>query len=454
MSVLEIYENLTYSVAVTIGGTDVSRYFSSFRFGENLGGKATATLELVDNSSNLLVRPGRFGPDGGANVLHPHALTTATPVAVTVTAADMPSEYPIFLIADVEHRDGVTKVELEDYHALLEQDGYNGTDILAEAGDTDTARSLTSAMCSEVGVPVEIEYTDYPINEFRRSQTSRLACIQRLAKPYQAYTQFRGGTLHVLNPRRTGSDFDLKELNTTVLSLRETTAGHKNRFRASRLQPGINRIVGQARGDTYGRNSQTTATIEPACRVLQCFVKVREKCTLGVFVGFDEADNPVATSDTGTFVSAIPIARVEFTAGPVSSAFDLSTVDMQFHLYFTGATGQPTSFDTEFDATYNLTAEQGFYGIREEYTVIEDAAWPTKALALEAITNLALENADQRMIANLASWLNPRIRAGNRVALTDWEYRQAGTTWMVRDVQHNINLTTATMSLGCTRRRT
>jgi len=454
MSVLEIYENLTYEVAVSIGGFDASPYFTGFSFRESLGGKATGTLTLVDkDANNLLVRPGRFGPDGGSNVLHPHALSAANPVYVTVTAAGMPSDYPAFLIADVEHKDGQTVVTLEDYHALLEQDGYNGGDILAEAGDRETAHSLTEAMCSDVSIPVTIGYTDFDVNEFRRSQTSRLACIQRLGKHEQAYTQFRGGQLYVEPPRYTGSDFSLAELNTTVLSFRETTAGHKNRFRASRLQPGVNRIVGQARGDSYGRNSQTTATIDPPCRVIQCFQKTIEKCVLGDFVAFDEADNPVATSGTGTFVSAYPIARVEFTAFPVSSAFDLSTVDMQFHCYFTGATGQPTNFDTEFDAVYNLTAEQGYYGIREEYTIIEDAAWPTKAIALSAITNMAIENADQRLICNVASWLNPRIRAGKRIALTDWEYRQAGSSWNVRDVQHEITHTTATMSLGCSRRR-
>lgn len=456
MSVLEIFENLSYEVAVTIGGTDVSTYFESLQFSETLGGAAQATLRLVDkDANNLAVRPSRFGPDGGANVLHPHAMTAGTPVLVTVTASGVPSEYPAFLIDDVDFpSDGGVTVGLVDYHTLLEQDGYNGSDIQAESGTITSAHAAIEEMCDEVDIPVEIGWDDYNINEKRRSQTSRLKVIRDLGKHAQAYTQFFGGTLRFNAPRYSGSDFSLTDAyNLTNLSFRETTAGHKNRFRASRLQPGTNRIVGEARGDTYGRNSQTTCEISPPSRVLQAYVAKLELGTLGVWVGFDEADVAVATSDTGHFVSAFPIARVEFTFFPADDAFDLSILDAEFHVYFQGAKGQPT-FDDEFNATYNASAEQTYYGVREEYTVVDDAAWPTKAIALLAATNMAIENADQRYISSWASWLNPRVRAGTRVAITDWQTRQAGSTWLVRSVQHGISHTSVGMTIGCTRRRT
>lgn len=455
MSVLEIYQNLTYDVVVTIGGTDVSPYFERFEFSESLGGAASATLRLVDkDSNNLAVRPSRFGPDGGSLPLHPHNMTKSTPVYVTVTASGVPSEYPAFLIDDVDFpSDGGVTVGLVDYHTLLEQDGYNAADIQAESGTITSAHAVIQEMCAEMGIPVSIGWDDYNINEKRRSQTSRLKVIRDLGKHAQAFTQFFGGTLVYNAPRYSGSDFSLTDVqNLTNLSYRETTAGHKNRFRASRLQPGTNRIVGEARGDTYGRNGQTTCTISPPSRVLMCYIQKIEKGTLGTFVGFDEADNPVATSDTGHFVSAFPIARVEFTFFPASFATDLSIIDAEFHVYFQGAKGQPT-FDTEFNATYNASAEQGFYGVREEYTVVDDAAWPTKAIAELAATNLAIENADQRVISSWASWLNPRIRAGTRVAITDWQLRQAGSTWLVRNAQHSISNVHATMTIGCTRRR-
>ena len=454
--IVDIYEGLTYDISLTIGGFDASPYFVGWSFKESLGGKATATLELVDkDSNNLRVRPSRFGPNGGSQELHPHDLTKDTPVIFVATAAGMPSEYPAWLIEDVDHSGGTTKVELVDYHVLLEQDGYNGTDILAERGNYRTTQGVIEEMADEVDIEAVVGTTDFPINELRRSQTSRLAVAQKLILADQGYTQFRGEQMHVLKPDYTGgAQFDFNERNLTVLSHRETRSGHKNRFRASRLQPGTNRIVGQARGDKYGRNSQTTATIEPPSRVLQAYVKTREKCTLGDFVAFDAADNPVSTSSDGSFVSAFPIARVEFTAFPVSSAFDLDTVDMQFHVYFTGATGQPAGFDTEFSTTVNSTAEQGYYGVCEEFTVAEDAVWPTKAIAQMAAQNLATENADQRIIVNGASWLNPRLRAGIRVSITDWEFREAGSTWLVRDVAHQLTRTTNGMTFGCTRRRT
>lgn len=456
MSVLEIFQNLSYEVAVTIGGTDVSPYFTNFDFSESLGGAAQATLRLVDkDSNNLVVRPSRFGPDGGALPLHPHNLTQDQTVSVVVTASGVPSEYPIFLIDDVDFpADGGVTLTLVDFHTLLEQDGYNAADIQAESGTIRSAHAVIEEMCSEVSIPVSIGWTDYDINEKRRSQTSRLKVIRDLGKHAQAYTQFFGGTLAYNAPRYSGSDFSLTDVqNLTNLSYRETTAGHKNRFRASRLQPGTNRIVGEARGDTYGRNSQTSATISPPSRVIQAEVVKVEKGRLGTWVGFDEADNPVATSDTGSFVSAFPIARVEFTFFPASFALDLSIIDAEFHVFFTGAKGQPV-FDSEFNATYNASAEQGFYGVREEYTVVDDAAWPTKAIAELAATNMAIENADQRVISSWASWLNPRIRAGTRVSITDWQLRQAGTEWLVRNVQHSISHgSVPTMSIGCTRRR-
>lgn len=456
MSVLEIFENLSYEVAVTIGGTDVSAYFERFEFSESLGGAAQATLRLVDkDSNNLAVRPSRFGPDGGALPLHPHNLTDGTSVSVIVTASGVPSEYPLFLIDDVDFpADGGVTVGLVDFHTLLEQDGYNAADIQAESGTITSAHTVIEEMCAELDILASIGWTDYDINEKRRSQTSRLKVIRDLGKHAQAFTQFFGGTLVYNAPRYSGSDFTLTDVqNLTNLSYRETTAGHKNRFRASRLQPGTNRIVGEARGDTYGRNSQTTCEIAPPSRVLLCYVAKVEKGTLGTFVGFDEADNPVATSDTGHFVSAFPIARVEFTFFPASFALDLDIIDAEFHVYFQGAQGQPT-FDTEFNDTYNAASEQTYYGVREEYTVVDDAAWPTKAIATLAATNMAIENADQRIISSWASWLNPRVRAGTRVAITDWQLRQAGTEWLVRSAQHSISRVHATMSIGCTRRRT
>lgn len=455
MSVLTIAQNITYDLQVTIGGSDVSAYVVSFTFRETLGQKATATLVLCDkDSNNLVVRPGRFGPGGGANELHPHNMSTTTTVSVIIDTCGVLSEYPTWLIADVNWGpDGICTVELEDFHALLEPDGINMDDILAEAGDRVTAREAIAEMATAVGLSSTISFTDYDINELRRSQGSRLKWILDLCRPYQAFTQFRGSRLYVEAPRYSGSDWELTDyLNLTNISFRETTSGHKNRFRASRLQPGVNRIVGEARGDRYGRNGQTTADIDPPSRVLQCYIAKIEKGTLGTFVGFDAADNPVATSDTGHFVSAFPIARVEFTFFPASFATDLSIIDAEFHVYFQGAKGQPT-FDTEFNATYNLSAEQTYYGVREEYTVVDDAAWPTKAIAELAATNMAIENADQRIISSWASWLNPRIRAGTRVAITDWQLRQAGSTWLVRNAQHSISNVHATMTIGCTRRR-
>lgn len=456
MSVQSIAEGLTYDVALTIGGVDCSDYFVGFDFRENLGQKATATLQLVDrHSSGYVVRPGRFGPDGGDNQLHPHNLTDSTPVRITVTAGGMPSEYPSFLIADVNFApNGLVTVELEDYHALLEQDGINHTDIRAESGTITTAHEATEEMCDAAGVDVSVGYTDFNINEMRRSQGSRLKWINDLGRAYQAYTQFRGDRLYIDPPRYTGSDFELTDyLNLTNFGFRETSSGHKNRFRASRLQPGMNRVVGEARGETYGRNGSTQATISPPSRVLQAEITKLEKGALGTFVAFDEADNPVSTSSTGAFVSAIPIARVEFTFSPVSPAFDLSIIDAEFHIYFLGAIGQP-SFDTALNDTINSTAEQGFYGVREEYTILEDAIWPTKALATACATNIARENADQRILSSWGSWLNPRVRAGSRVAITFGNLRQTGQSWLVRQAAHNITWTSATMSIGCSRRRT
>lgn len=456
MSVLEIFENLTYEVAVTIGDTDVSPYFERFEFSESLGGAAQATLRLVDkDSNNLAVRPSRFGPDGGSLPLHPHNMTAGTPVSVIVTASEVPSEYPTWLIDDVDFpTDGGVTVGLVDYHTLLEQDGYNGSDIQAESGTITSAHTAIKAMCAELSIPASIGWTNYDINEKRRSQTSRLKVIRDLGKHAQAFTQFRGGKLYFDAPRYSGSDFDLTDVvNLTNLSYRETTAGHKNRFRASRLQPGMNRIVGEARGDTYGRNSQTTVNISPPSRLVQGQVVKLEKGTLGTWVGFDAADVAVATSDIPLLISAYPIARVEFTFFPASYATDLSIIDAEFHVYFTGSKGQPV-FDSEFNSTYNLSAEQTYYGVREEYTVVDDAAWPTKALATLAATNMAIENADQRIISSWASWLNPRIRAGSRVSITDWQLRQAGTSWLVRSAQHSISHTSATMTIGCSRRRT
>lgn len=455
MSVLTIAQNITYDLQVTIGGSDVSAYVVSFTFRETLGQKATATLVLCDkDSNNLVVRPGRFGPGGGANELHPHNMSTTTTVSVIIDTCGVLSEYPTWLIADVNWGpDGLCTVELEDFHALLEPDGINMDDILAEAGDRVTAREAIAEMATAVSLSSTISFTDYDINELRRSQGSRLKWILDLCRPYQAFTQFRGSRLYVEAPRYSGSDWELTDyLNLTNISFRETTSGHKNRFRASRLQPGVNRIVGEARGDSYGRNGQTTAEITPSSRVLQCYKKILEKGVLTNFTAFDEANQPVSTSADGNFVAHYPIIRVEFTFEPVSSAFDLDTVDAQFHVYFTGASGQPV-FDTEFNDTYNLSAEQTYYGVREEFTVLEDAIWPDKATATAAATNMAIENADQRILSSWASWLNPRVRAGTRVSITDWTLRQSASTWLVRSAEHTITQTTATMAIGCSRRR-
>lgn len=456
MSVRDIFENLTYSLAVSIGGADLSQYVESFNFREALGQKATGTLVLVDRDADgLMVRPSRFGPDGGDNPLHPHDLTRDQTVQVIPTAAGMPGEYPAFLISDVDFSpSGVCTVSLEDYHALIEQDGINMADILAEAGSTATAHSAIEEMAEEVDLEVECDFPDYAINELRRSQGSRLAWIGQLGRAYQCFTQFRGTRMHVLRPRYIGSDFALTDyLNLTNLTFRETTAGHKNRYRATRLQPGTNRIVGEARGTSYGRNGQTQAAISPPSRVVQAHIKTLEKGVLVTWVAFDEADNPVSTSNTGTFISATPIARVEFTFSPISPAFDLSIIEAQFHVYFLGSTGSPT-FDTQFSDTVDLDPEQGFYGVREEFTVMEDPIWPTAELATAAATNMAIENADHRYISSWASWLNPRVRAGTRVSITDWTMRQAGSSWLVREVDHSYTNTSAVMTISCTRRRT
>lgn len=454
MGVVDIVQNISYQLTVTIGGTDVSQYVQSFEFNEQLGQKATATLKLLDVDSNgLVVRPGRFGPNGGSVELHPHNLTNATPVIVILAAGGMPSEYPAFLISDVDFDgNGLCTVSLEDYHALLEQDGVSLTDIMTEAGDEYTAHSAIQEMTAAVGILSQIGWPDYPINELRRQQGSRLGWINQLELPYQGYTKFVGGTLHSQTPGYTeGPEFTLTDyINLTNLSWRETTAGHKNKFLATRLQPGVTRNIGEARGTQVGRNSQTEMTLDPPARSASFYKVKAEQGDLIDVVWWDENDNPLHVGPT--YSGATPAAKCIFTYIYTVGTGEFSP---EFHAYALGAAGQPSEFDTGFSATSNNTgSEQGYYGVRTEFTPLEDPAWPTQEVAQAACNYMALENANQRILSNWSSWLNPRIRAGTNVAIVDWTLRETGNTWITRSAKHTyVPGKTAKMEIGCSRRR-
>ena len=449
---LEIAQNITYDLQVTIGNTDVSNFVTSFEFSEQLGRKATGKLVLVEkDADNLIVRPSKFGPDGGSLPLHPHNLTMSQVVSVNLLACGVDSVYPTFLIGDVDFgENGEVTVSLEDCHALIEQDGVSLDDILAENEDETTAHEAINSMCSDVGLLANITWADYPINELRRAQGSRKKWIDMLGKPYQAYTSFQGIALWSKSPGWTsGAEFDFTDvLNLSGWTMRETTAGHKNRFRATRLQPGASRVLGEARGTTVGRNSETQITIDPPGRSVSFYKVLAEEGDLIDLVWFDEADNVLGQGVT--YTGATPAAKLEFTyiytVGP--AAFD-----PEFHAYVLGAIGQATDFDTSFHGVANSSNEQSFYGIREEFSQLEDPIWPTSELAQAAADNMALENAHQRYLGRGRSWLNPRVRAGTRVSITDYGTRQSGSVWVVRSVNHRYTPTDPTMSFGCSKRR-
>lgn len=453
MGVPEIAANLTYDCQVTIGGTDVSKYVTDWAFDETLGQKAKAKLVLVDkDANNLVVRPGRFGPDGGSNELHPHNLTASTPVIVNLETSGMPSEYPAFLINDVEFDNGAATVHLEDYHALIEQDGVSLADILAENGDTTTAAEAIQAMAATVSLLAQVDWADYPINELRRAQGSLKRWIDKLGLPYQAYTQFFGSKLYSKKPDYTGgAEFELTDvINLTNLSFRETTAGHKNKFRSTRLQPGASQIRGTARGTQVGRNSQTEITISPPVRSGVFYQVKAEQGALILPVWFDEGDNVLGSGYT--YTGNTPAAKCVFT---YIYTVGTGEFDPEFQAHVLGSSGQPTGFDTSYNATSNTTsAEQTYYGVREEFSPLEDPAWPTSAIAQLAANNMALENANQRIVSRWGSWLNPRVRAGTRVGITDWTLRQSNSLWLVRSASHRWKPTGgAIMNIGCTRRR-
>ena len=140
----------------------------------------------------------------------------------------MPSEYPAWLIEDVDHSGGTTKVELVDYHVLLEQDGYNGTDILAERGNYRTTQGVIEEMADEVDGGMRIVA---PADVLATADTTTMARASGLGLTRTEPHAFATNTMTIVtppgNPAAVTSLADLAQTSrvTTVLCAPQVPCG-------------------------------------------------------------------------------------------------------------------------------------------------------------------------------------------------------------------------------------
>lgn len=433
------------------------------------GGKKSLTLNLAAYDDNdEVIDPSPFGPnlesgDEYYNWIKAHNIEDqGSSYAVFRCSVDGEIfETPRMLLSDPQFLDGICTLTLTDFTELLEIENQSLGDILGDEGDRVTAHANVHECCSEYGIrDVDLEFTNYLIRELRRTEGSPLQWIDASVRPYGGRRSFIPPNRFLIKPLKypdtTVFEF-VDEINIKKFTFRENSQDLRNKFDSTRLAP-ENSTVGEYPwkygGDLLGRNGQTEYSFERPVAVAFSQYEVTPGGGDLIHWAWFNGEEILPQNSHVFVMTNKPATKVVWTYIP-SLPWRAATPP-GFHITWLGAffsNKKAFPYDEDFTATYgghlgDPTRQK--WGLRPEYSNIEDPIIPNRAVAQAYCESMWWENIINTNMGQLEAEFIPGIKSGDCVRVTYRSYRLDRARFIVDKFTLAIDFVaaSATMSLG------
>ena len=468
---------------LTVGDLDISNFATSLHIIVPWGGKASIQGTLVEfDSATHLVKPypsnmlsgalNHFSYPALAVIPNPPP-TNPTPtkpnaaniIACRLAVAGVSSNLPSFLTKSPKTDGLVTAFKGVDFAALLGLENQTMPTITTSQ-NAATAQSTINFICATYGInKVIYNWPDYPIHELKRANGIPLNWVDLLGKPYCASRSFRGQTMYSLS---LGGNCTTTPVTSTVGLLKpplqqnwvltdykvlekldlEYSDPPKNQFTVSRTRN--NNILAEATcsgGQCVGRTVK--ASFGNGATSIHPQVKSALQGSIIDFVYFLKDGTPLNASapSAGPVTSPIPIVSVEATYIPAYTQAGQSTTvgapggylvgglgDYGYDVVFTGGSDVSAS-DTIYSVVANNTIAQSEYGLNTEYTALTDPTIPTSLVCADYANCVCYDSVRKSFWCRVTTpYINPAMRPGDIVVLTDYSTNQSSLGWFVEQV--------------------
>lgn len=441
-------------MALDINGTDLMPYRVDWTLRWPWHGKATWDLSAwwTPDGQSWTNEPSEFVPPGFgdfAGLIRHHAWDERRKLTYSVRVAGV-SMQPMTLLPLGPSCDGhLLNWGGEDLTAIFEQEGTNLPDILMDQGMIVSAHTAMRAMAALKNITVECRFPNFNIRVLRRGRGRLLDFMDAIGRVYQCGRRWEGRTL-VYEPAKLRAARRAYKDNLVMEAwfVEERFDQVKNQHTITRFEP-VAGIIGEQEATGAGAVGMVGhVDFDPASRT--CYPEIRTNMDLQDFVFMDEAGEPLTGNVGGIYAGAFPAKSVKFnsipitprsvvppgSAGPQGDASGAYTP--YFEIVFSGSgKGAGAAYDSQYQFTADDSATQAVYGTVPDYANLEDPIIPTAAVA-EAYAEAVLAESVRHLYRGVlrTSYLDPAVRPGDTVAVTDYLTRQAGTLWFVDSVTH------------------
>lgn len=416
--------------SLSYAGLDLSGLLGDVSFTFPLNGKATCSFGLNNPATNgVVVFPSPLVPPGSgdyAGIIRQHKGNRDRLLQFSLTFAGQPWVSDPFLPTTPSHDGSRLKWGGEDLTPLLEDVPDSPLDdIILDGGDLRMAHAAAKETADAAGIQVDLRYPDYLIGEHRRGTGSYLQHLDALAKPMCAARRWENGVLVYEQIQASGPPMwrFVERLNIRKWETGELQRA-QNSFTLARFSPAGGQI-GQASGREIGRRSISFE----AARAVHVDVIKAEQGRLDDWVFFDAAGNNIYTAGaSGDYSGATMAVRADFTYYPNIGA---AAYDPYYEVVARGGT-KPR--DTSYKSETEDTDHQDAFGVVKG-PVINEPTLGDQAGADACAEAYLAESVRKVYQGKLETpYLNPFIRPGHLVEVTDHWTAQSGSVWVVEQV--------------------
>ena len=416
-------------------GLDLSSLLQDVSFDTPLNGKSTCSFTLSNPATDgVVVFPSPTCPPGSgdyADLIRQHNLTREREFLFSLDFAGQPWTSCPFLPNPPVHTGKQLSWGGDDLTALLEQVPESPLeDILLGDGDSVMAHAAAKQIADAAGIQVRCNYPDYLVGELRRGTMSPLAALDALAKPMQAGRVWENGVLVYSQVDTTAPAMwrFVDRLNIDDFQVTEYPRAF-NSFVLARFSPAGGQLAPPEVGNKVGSNSVSFPAVRSvAIDVIRC-----TQGRLDDFVFKDEAGVPVfgGPGSIPVYSGAAPVVRADFTYYPNISG-GTGSFTPSYELIVRGETRKR---DDSYTATAESVAHQAVYGINKASALSESTIGDQKGAELCVRAYLAECIRKVYKAALKTKYINPFVRPGHVVEVTDRDCNQSSTRWVVESVK-------------------
>lgn len=411
------------------------------------------TNGIVDLPSNII--PPGYGPFAGQIKRHQFDVSAVFQVLCEVAQEAWMS--PSYLPTEPEiDENGILRWGGQDLTGLLLQEHQQMDSIQLEAGQHVMSWDAYKEICTQYGIlNVRLNFYNYLLRELHRSGDQPRKWLGNISEPMQGAVHFEGNLLvcETFRPGDSNSWEFVDRQNIWKLHGPVQLPRPKNSFTFARLEPAGNILV-QAELTGPECLVRQKVTLDKPARFVQVEVQKVVNGQLTHWSFFDKDDNVVVTAADSIAVSNVPIVRFEFDYIPQISNNKWTP---HYEVLARGTSITP-GFSQGFAETWPplgvLSPTQAFDGIYPEFIVQESATVADADTALLAAKAAEAESVRKYWGITLRTpYLNPFVRAGQRILVKDFLTRQDGVSWFIDHIQKKWNRGAGTweMVLECSR---